>query len=464
MFLAFILAAASRAAAARADDSPISTSTPENASSTAGQVLGLQAPDVPQIITEIKNAKQLLSDVKLNYALSPVYKNIKNKKTGKTTRTLTGYNLWAKDIALAVLDPATRNVAIVKGMQEGKKMSFNDPAAEIKLKSFNGVNSKFQISRPENGAVIALKYLITGPESGSKEAIESALSEAIYVPSSPSLAGADVLKYGEDYLNTVIKQAVAELQTVPSQSFPGKMLTEAIRPALIKALVYAEHTDTSAILSENDEAVKNTINNLNVLFAANEGDAYKYSVSSAGARGIAQFMPGTYAGLAQRHPEAGLISDFVLGMSDHKNSIKAMYLLLDDYAGAVRAKASGGFAEGQIFDYGAASYNGGVTRVAKAVNMFGVNWNADQSNQAATLNAQAGGLKSHISSLASQIKKAKDKKTKTALQGELDSAKSSLAQTQNQLAALKDATLRNETLNYLKKIYKVIHIFNDQAV
>ena len=417
----------------------------------------LEAPAIPPLITEINQAKTNLAAVTLNHTLIPVYKNVKNsagggsasggKKTGKTTKTLTSYTLTSKDIALAVLDPATNNIITTVGKQSGKTMVFPDPAVDIKLTSFNGVNSKFQINRPTNGTVIALKYLITGPEKGSKAAIENALSEAVYVPYSAGLNDPAVAAYGETYLNNIIQNVAASLQTLPSQAIPGDSVTQAIPPAMIRALVYAEHTDTATVLNGNPQ---DTINQLNILFATNQGDAYKYSVSTASARGIAQFIPSTYASLVQRHPEAGLISDFATGMSDHYNSIKAMYLLLDDYAGAVRVKAAQGFASGRVFDYAAASYNGGTTRVAKAVNIYGQDWNADRSGQINTLNSQ-------ISSLKSQIKKTKDKKIKASLQAQLSSDA-------DQLATMQAATLKNETINYLAKIYKVIGVFNDQTI
>ena len=414
--------------------------------SSAPQILGLQTPTIPPILAAVKDGKAKLAGVTLNHALVPVYKNVKNKKTGKTTKTLSSYKLGAKDIALAILDPATNQTVITVGSQNGKSMTFADQAVSVKLKTFNGVNSKFQVDSPAGGQVVALKYLISPTESGSKAAIEKSLYEAVYVPSSPSFADPAVLAYGSDYLNGIINKVAQDLQSIPSQSVPGKTITQAITPALIKSLVYAEHTDTGKVLNSSD--IKDTIDQLNILFALNEGDAYKYSVSTANARGIAQFIPSTYASLVQRHADANLIPDFVAGMSDHENSIKAMYLLLDDYAGTVRIKASLGFAEGRVFEYGAASYNGGTTRVAKAVNLYGETWNEDRSGQISA-------TKSAIAGLKAKIKKTADKKTKAGLN-------SQLAEENKKLADLQDGTLRNETVNYLKKIYKVIQYFNGQ--
>ncbi len=424
-----------------------STSTPVSATSTAGSVLGLRTPLIPPIIGQIKEAKIKLSTISLNHQLIPVYRTVRNAKTGKVSNIVSKYTLGDKDIALAILEPTTGNISVTIGRQNGKTMVFPDKAVDVKLTKFNGVNSKFQINNPTNGQVVALKYLISPKESGGKGAIENSLSEALYVPYSPALSTPDVAKYGANYLANIVSKVTAELQNFPSQAIPGQTVTEAIPPAMIKALIYAEHTDTASVLYGND--TQGTIDQLNITFALNEGDTYKYSVSTASARGIAQFIPSTYQSLVNRHPNAGFIGDFVTAMADHQNSIKAMYLLLDDYAGAVRVKGAQGFAVSRVFDYGAASYNGGTTRVAKAVNEFGPAWNLDRS-------AEINGLQNEISSLKSKIKKA-NKKTTPAL-------KAQLADDNSKLATIQSATLRNETVNYLAKIYKVIQYFNEQQL
>lgn len=427
---------------------PPETITTSTASTTTPLVLGLQTPNIPPIISAVKDAKIKLASITLNHALVPVYKNVKNKKTGKTEKIISSYKLGDKDIALAILDPNTNQTILTVGRQNGKKMVFPDQSVDVSLTTFNGVNSKFKVNSPSNGQIVALKYLISPKESGSKSAIEQSLYEAVYVPYSQSFNDPAVLAYGSDYLNGIINRVADDLKNIPSNSVPGKTITEAITPALIKSLVYAEHTDTGKVLNSTD--IKSTIDQLNIIFALNEGDAYKYSVSSANARGIAQFIPSTYASLTTRHADANLIPDFVTGMSDHENSIKAMYILLDDYAGTVRVKARMGFAEGRVFEYGAASYNGGTTRVAKAVNLYGDMWNEDRSGQ-------ENATKLAIANLKSKIKKTADKKTKASLQIQL-------AEENTKLTNLQSGTLRNETVNYLKKIYKVIQYFNGQEV
>jgi hypothetical protein len=325
------------------------------------------------------------------------------------------------------------------------------------------VNSRFQINTPANGTVLALKYLISNPDSGSKAAIEKGLSPAVYVPFSQNLNSPDVIAYGQNYLNGVINTVAQQLYGLPSHAMPGETITQAVPPAFIKSLVYAEHSDTTAILSGNAQGA---LDQMNILLALNGTDTYKYSVSNDGyaSRGIAQFVKSTYESLVQRHPEAFLNTDYVAAMQDHVTSIKAMYLLLDDYAGDVRIKANQGFVASRVFDYGAASYNGGVTRVANAVLAFGDTWNQDKSAEINAVQAQVNSLTYDVKNLKAKIKKTSDKKTKASLQSELASNESQLASSSAQLSIFKSSALKNATVNYLAKIYKVIQYFNDQQL
>lgn len=444
-------------------DIATSTQTSDVATSTTPSVLGLQTPAVPQIIQEITTAKALLADINLNHALAPVYKTAKNKTTGKTSKIISKYNLTAKDIALAILDPATNQVAVTLGTQTGKTIKFSDPNFDVKLVRFNGVNSSFQIDKPAGGTVLALKYLISPTESGSKAAIEKSLYPAVYVPFSENLNSPEVIAYGKNYLDGVINTVAAQIYGLPSSAVPGTTITEAVPPAMIKALVYAEHSDTPSILNGNAQG---SLDQMNILLALNGADTYKYSVSNDGyaSRGIAQFVKSTYESLVRRHPEVSLNPDYVAAMQDHVTSIKAMYLLLDDYAGDVRVRAPKGFLTSRVFDYGAASYNAGTTRVAKAVNQFGDRWNEDRSGQISTLQSQVASYKSQVTSLKAKIKKTADKKTKVSLQSQLAVAQNQLASSVGQLSTLKASSLKNATVNYLAKIYKVIQYFNDQQL
>lgn len=230
---------------------------------------------------------------------------------------------------------------------------------------------------------------------------------------------------------------------------------------MVKALIYAEHTDSTEILSSPD--TQGIINRLSTLLAGNEGHTFDYSGSSAAAFGISQFVASTYQSLVQRHGDAGLIKDFRMAMTEHKNSIKATFLLLDDYIAAVKVRAATGFTSGLAFDYGAAAYNGGVTRVSRAINALGSGWNKNKSGDIKSLQAEANQKNSAIKSLKAQIKKP-TAKNKPALQKQLATANSELVSINDKLTSLQSSSLRSETVVYLQKIYKVISTLNAQSL
>lgn len=428
-----------------------------SANTTSGEYgNSIQAPEIPETISKINEAKSLLQKITLQYQLTPIYKT-KNKK-----KIISSYKLGLRDMYVAILDTTTGNIQLTGAMQNGKTFTFPDKNFDIKLIRFNGVNSKFQVNTPPNSKVIAIKYLITPVESGSKDAIENSLSEAIYVPYNQNLESPEIIAYGAKYLDGVMAQVSDQLQNYPSVSVPGKTIIQAIDPALVKALVYAEHTDSNELLSTNDPS--GVINRVKVLFAINQGDTYRYSGSTAGALGISQFISSTYLGLVKRHPNANLIDDFKLGMADHVNSIKATYILLDDYIQAVQFRARDGFIPGQAFDYGVAAYNGGVVRVAKAINSFGANWNEESSNLLATKKSDVLSISNSVDNLKKKTLATKDSKKRAELQKELNTMRATLRDKKTELATIESATLKDETRGYLQKIYKVVSALGAEQI
>jgi hypothetical protein len=408
---------------------------------------------LPPLLAQIKQAKALLEPVKLNYSLTPQYKTVKKKKV------LSGYMLDIKDLAVAVLDPATGEIKITAAMQRGTDFTFPDKNFDIQKTRFNGVNTRFVVNKPAGGKVLALKYLITPIESGLKAEIEKALYTGIYVPYSPELLSDELSVAGANYLDGVIKQASLQLANKPSVSQPGKTIPEAIKPQLVRALIYAEHMDTTEFLVNSD--TNQLVKKINVLLAGNEGDTWKYSVSSAGAAGISQFIPSTYGSLVKRHPDAALIPDFVTGMRNHVNAVKSTFILLDDYIKAVQDRAPDYFLAGHAFDYGVAAYNGGPARVAKAATQFGATWYEDQSAKLKPLQEKVSLQAAVVSSLRAQIKKITNKTEKAKVQKVLAAEEATLKEVTAERDNTESAILRNETVNYVLKIHRLIQVFND---
>jgi len=91
--------------------------------------------------------------------------------------------------------------------------------------------------------------------------------------------------------------------------------------------VIVEHTDHRRFLNDNRTDIYPEVLSL---YALNRGDTFRYSVSSAGAGGMIQMIPKTYQAIRDHHPGVPLDSDFVSGMQNHANALKAMLLYLND--------------------------------------------------------------------------------------------------------------------------------------
>jgi len=410
---------------------------------------------IPPLLQHIYDAKQMLQNVELDDTIVPLIKTIKRKKVQ------VGYMLSTKDAALAIWDPAANQIDIVKGTLSATKFNFTaNPNITVKQNAFNGVNTNFTVEQPVGGVVLALKYLLSNPDSGNKANIEAGLQPIVYVPYSPDLSTQEIADAGAAYLDKVMDTVVFQLNQIQSASVPGEKLTDAIKPSIIKALIYAEHTSGTDFNDPN--SMQDLINRLNILFATNQDQTFGYSVSSGGARGIAQFIPSTYLGVVQRHPYANLISDPIIGLNDQINSIKAEYLLIDDYIAAVHARIADAFNPAYSYDYGAAAYNGGVSRVAKAVETFGDSWNVDPSAQTATLQAQINGEQEIVKTLKNQIAATKDLGQKSDLKNQLANESSTLSNLKSELSSIKTTALRKETIFYLNKMHLLIQVLNGQ--
>jgi len=92
-------------------------------------------------------------------------------------------------------------------------------------------------------------------------------------------------------------------------------------------LVIVEHTDHKRFRNDDRSKIYPEVLSL---YALNQGNTFRYSVSSAGAGGMIQMIPKTYAGIRQQHPSVSLNSDFVDGMRDHANALEAMLLYIND--------------------------------------------------------------------------------------------------------------------------------------
>lgn len=226
----------------------------------------------------------------------------------------------------------------------------------------NGVNTPITVS--DESGVTHTPLMVQYPVVRNGQFVET----AYYMSTHPGLVTPEVVNAGRYYVRNVIEIAREKLRE--------KGIT--IQPKLAdiaERLATVEHVDHMRFRTEYHP---NIFNDIFTLYALNEGQTYRYSVSSAGAGGMVQMIPSTYRMVRSWHPNVPLKADFVEGMRDHVNAAQAMLLYMrrtwNDLVASptVSGALSSGIAtEAQLM---AAGYNSNPARLAGYINRGGANW------------------------------------------------------------------------------------------
>lgn len=156
--------------------------------------------------------------------------------------------------------------------------------------------------------------------------------EAIYTPFADDLYFEEIT--GEKFLYSEIKKALDDLcaKEVMSRALPGTILCRAIPWELLFNLALNEQMDHGKFKNDGWRTAKEVANE----YALNLSGAFRWSVSSANARGAYQFTnrsrrgnTGTYDLVVGAYEDAELMEDFEEGAQDLQNMIKAAACLLD---------------------------------------------------------------------------------------------------------------------------------------
>jgi len=191
---------------------------------------------------------------------------------------------------------------------------------------------------------------------------------AYYVSTHPGIVTPEVVNAGRFYVRNTIDIARDQLKT---KGYP-------IQPKIAdmaERLATVEHVDH---LRFRTEFHPNIYNDIFTLYALNEGQTYRYSVSSAGAGGMIQMIPPTYRMVRARFPNANLMPDFVEGMRNHTNASQAMLLYIqmtwNDLIASptvINALATGIATPEQLM---AAGYNSNPAKLPGYIKRGGAGW------------------------------------------------------------------------------------------
>jgi hypothetical protein len=328
-------------------------------------------PAVPPVDLETATAADILAAVELGKLKLEAERQKRLEIWGGAPPSYAEYPAKG-EIILAIWRQDTGYVNLYLADKQGRRLWVKSPGAPPVSVSYHAqLYSQYWIEPVHQATVVAVLYPVM-EERGNRYHT----NETIYVPPSKAMRTPAVLAAGSDYLSYLVEDAFAELarREVRSRAFPERFLHEAIDPYLIKSVVVIEHSSHHALLSDNDPEA--TLGRFYANLALNGESAFAQAESYAGALGIAQFMPKTYALFVNGRPDIGLIPDFREGMADHRNAIMAAAAYFDDSLRMLPEEIRADYATNPALaaDYLAAAYNGGTYRVRTAVKYFGADW------------------------------------------------------------------------------------------
>jgi hypothetical protein len=226
-------------------------------------------------------------------------------------------------VRVAAYDPAASQTAIfslpkIEFLKKDAVLLTNTDsghALQVHVVRANGVNTAVTVTDTSNGRslvpLVAEFPIVKG----------GAVTEmAYYTSAHPALLSPSITSAGQTYVRTMLDAAAQRLAKT------GVIIPTDIVD-IAEHLCIVEHTDHRRFMNED---VTLLFPEILSLYALNQGDTYRYSVSSAGAGGMIQMIPRTYEGVRQQHPGVFLQADFVQGMRNHGNALEAMLLYMND--------------------------------------------------------------------------------------------------------------------------------------
>ena len=273
-------------------------------------------------------------------------------------------------VTLAALDRNRARIQLVTLYKEtfltkGSELTVTSSAGmplSIRIVRANGVNTAVAIFDGQGSSLVPLVVEFPIEKRGVFREM------AYYTSAHPALLSPDLSRSGRAYIRNMIDLAAKRLGEKGNFISP-QVIDVAERLCLV------EHVDHDRFRLENRLALFDEIYSL---FALNEPDTYRYSVSSAGAGGMVQMIPWAYNLVRQRHPGVGLIPDFVVGMRNHGNALQAMLLYMQDTWNDLAANEDVQYALSAKLatqtELLAAGYNSNAARLPLYIRRGGVSW------------------------------------------------------------------------------------------
>ncbi len=205
-----------------------------------------------------------------------------------------------------------------------RKIDFLDKNSEILARSENGQTIRIRTIRG-NGVNTPIIIFNNFNQSMLPLVVQYPIEKfgkfremSYYISTHPGLVTPGTVSAGRLYVRNVLDTARAKLREKGIFIQPKVM-------DIAEHLALVEHVDHQRFFTEYHPKIYNDVY---TLYALNQGQTYRYSVSSAGAGGMVQMIPPTYRMIRSRYYSVGLMPDFVEGMRNHVNASQAMLLYM----------------------------------------------------------------------------------------------------------------------------------------
>ena len=299
------------------DNLPVSTTTPKPTA------LPIPTP-TPNIVSN--NSIQTITPTVAYSSLrfSEIKSKIAEAKREMTTRPistgLSNVSLITSFVRVAFYDYDTKKIdyfvmlkdSFLKRGTELNASTTNGKIVTVRVIRANGVNTPITVTSQNNKPYLPL--LVQYPVERGGRYIET----AYYISTYPGIVTPEVVNAGKLYMRNTLDAAREKLRE--RGVFISPLVTD-----IAERLAIVEHIDHQRFWTENHGQL---FNEVYALYALNEGQTYRYAVSSAGAGGMVQMIPSTYRMVRSRYYQIPLMTDFVEGMRNHPNAAQAMLLYM----------------------------------------------------------------------------------------------------------------------------------------
>ncbi len=360
-------------------------------------------PPVWTFKDKIAEAKSMLTGMVLKVGLSDITYTEDRITPGSISKKT--IKEPEKEIALGILNTDSGEVKVVKISKRGADLIAPSNWAISITPRANGIrwnswNTAYHVDQgPDSGHYVVIANLypdekntpVTKKINGKKvTTVQQTISYKFYAPYSPDIHRPELVNAGQRYLHDMVGQALAELQTagVSSVAVPGSSVYDAWKDhaSFFEHIPLLEQSDLTEFIFDP----QTTTERIYTIIGANGDGAFANTCNSSSACGWVQFTPPTYKSISKLYSKAGLVSDFIAGAADHKNSIKAAILLYDyNLRGIIKSNGQNVLQDPKLEEYLAASYNGSPSRATKSLASSIINAVEDWVN---ALSSKKGGL------------------------------------------------------------------------